>query len=379
MGKRFKHIPFLVQIVTLLTLVIQDAINLSDNDCDFKVVTDYKMLNLSGNSNVIVFILDAFDGEYFNYLLDKDYNMYSDVFEDFTYYKDTLGAYPTTKGALPQILTGVWYENEMPYADYVENAYMNNNIYKCFEENAYSVGIYTGRRYLSSNIDKYENVELGTYKIGNKLDFINNLYKMVAFNYAPHQWKKFFFYDSTNFESQKKLASKHSAYSGDVQTFERKLNIDGIAAFEKNNCFRLYHLEGTHAPYTFGENLVTDENIEYTPYDEAAGCCMLVKKYINKLKDLGIYDNTTIVIMADQGGIGYSQSPIYLVKNRNQTHDFKISDIPMSYEYLPNIWTALIDGVMVDETFVKNCVGREKIEDFYIISGTIRGIGIICQ
>lgn len=354
----------LIQIVTLLTLVIQDAINMSNNDSNTKVVTDNKMLNLSENSNIIVFILDTFDGEYFNYLLDTDYNMCLDVFEDFTYYKDTLGAYPTTKGALPQILTGVWYENEMPYADYVENAYMNNDIYKCLETNAYSVGIYTDRRFLSSDIDKYENVELGTYKIGNKLDFINNLYKMVAFNYAPHQWKKMFFYDSSDFESQRELAAKHSAYSEDVQAFESKLNIDGIDASEKNNCFRLYHLEGTHAPYTFGENLVTDENIEYTPYDEAAGCCMLVKKYIDKLKDLGIYDNTAIVIMADHGGVGYSQNPIYLVKNKNEIHDFRISEIPMSYEYLPNIWTALIGGEMIDETFVKSCKGMRENRRF---------------
>lgn len=346
---------FSVQIVTLLTLVIQGAINLSENDRNSKVVTDYKMFNLSENSNIIVFILDQFDGEYLNYLLDKDYDMYSDVFEDFTYYKDTVGAYPTTKGALPQILTGVWYENEMPYADYVENAYMNNNIYKCFEANAYSVGIYTDRRYLSSDINEYENVELGTYKIGNKLDFINNLYRMVAFNYAPHQWKKIFFYDSTNFEPQKKLMSKHSAYSSDVHAFEKNMKTDGIVASEKSNCFRLYHLEGTHVPYTFGRDLVTDENMEYTPYDEAAGCCMLVKKYINKLKDLGIYDNTAIVIMADHGGVGFCQNPIYLVKNRNEAHDFKISDMPMSYEYLPNIWTAFIDGEMVDETLLKSC------------------------
>ena len=295
--------------------------------------------------------------------MDTDCDTYSDIFKDFTYYKDTLGAYPTTKGALPQILTGVWYENEMPYADYIESAYTNNNIYKCLETNAYSVGIYTDRRFLCSDVSKYENVELGTYKIGNKLKFINNLYKMVAFNYAPHQWKKYFFYNSSDFESQKELAVKNSVYSSDVQTFESNLSIDGIDVSEKNNCFRLYHLEGAHAPYTFGENLVTDENIEYTSYDEAAGCCLLVKQYIDKLKDLGIYDNTAIVIMADHGEGGYAQNPIYLVKNRDEIHELRISDKPMSYEYLADIWTALINGEMVD----------------YTIIGTIHGIGIICQ
>lgn len=352
---------FTIQVVTLLTFAVRDVITLPDNSNIPRVVTDNRMFELSENNNIIVFVLDTFDGAYFNDLLDTDYITYSNILKDFTYYKDTLGAYPTTKGALPNILTGVWYENEQPYAAYVESAYVNNNIYKCFNEKKYSVGIYTSELYLSSDIHQYENVELGTYKIKNKLDFINSMYKIVAFNYVPHQWKRWFYFDSSEFESLKESTVGHSAYSADVKGFEDKLNKEGITVSKMGNCFRLYHLDGVHPPYTFGKDLTTNADMIYDANDEAAGNCMLLKEYFSQLMKSGVYDNATIVIMADHGSGGYAQNPIFLIKNRNETHDFKISDVAMSYEYLPDIWIALINGKVVDETFIKECT--EKGED----------------
>lgn len=355
LGSYLSIFIFSIQIVTLLTFVIRDVINTTENSYKSKVVTDNKLFELSENNNIIVFILDTFDGEYFNYLLDSDYDTYSDILKDFTYYKDTAGAYPTTKGALPNILTGVWYENEQPYDSYVENAYVDNDIYKSFSENNYSVGIYTYETFLGSDIRNYENVELGTYKISNKFDFINSLYKMVAFNYVPHQCKQWFFYESSEFEALKRSAVGHPAYSLDVQKFADKLNKEGITVSKKENCFRLYHLEGVHPPYTFGKDLISDVSMEYSSYDEAAGNCMLIKRYLSELKDMGVYDNTSIVIMADHGDAEYSQNPIFLIKNRDEVHDFRVSDVPMSYEYLSSIWIAFINGDRVDETFIGSC------------------------
>lgn len=356
----------LIQIFTIATLMFQDVMVFSHNKNDSKVVTNKKMLELSAEQNIIVFVLDTFDGNYLNYLLDEDYDTYSDVFQNFTYYKDTLGAYPTTKAALPQILTGVWYENEQPWSDYVSNAYVNNNIYTNIKD--YSTGIYTSAIYLSSDLSIYENVEQGNYEIDNLPKFIKTLYRMVAFNYSPHQLKRYFFFDTDGFSDLKKAANNCEAYTADVQNFAYKLEKAGIKASETQKCFRLYHLDGVHAPYSFGKDLVSNGDTEYNAYDEARGNCMLLRKYFDELRKNGIYDNTTIVVMADHGYIGYAQNPIFLVKNIGEEHDFKVSDIEMSYEYLPDIWMALINGSMVDESFINNCRGTKEYRKFLYYS-----------
>ena len=51
-----------------------------------------------------------------------------------------------------------------------------------------------------------------------------------------------------------------------------------------------------------------------------------MKKYFDKLRNAGLYDKTDIVILADHGNIGYSQNPIFMVKNANELHEFKISN-----------------------------------------------------
>ncbi len=343
---------FAIQLITIVTLIIQNqSVKNEHNSC---VVTDKSLFEYSKNHNVIVFILDTFDASYLKKLLDEDYETYSNIFENFTFYEDTLGAYPTTKGALPYILTGKWYENEQPYTEYVQNAYENNDIYKSLEDNEYSVGIYTSGLYLDDDIDMYDNVEQGTYEIKNLTNFAKKLYNMVAFNYMPHQLKKYFLYNTDDFSELRKVSGNYRAFSPDVQKFAQRLSEEEILFSKEKDCFRLYHLDGTHAPFTFGKDLVSDKNTTYDAYDEAAGNCILMKKYFDKLRNAGLYDNTNIVILADHGNIGYSQNPIFMVKNANELHEFRISTTPMTYEYLSDIWIALINRENVDEQFISN-------------------------
>lgn len=352
-----------IQLITIVTLIIQNySIKKEYNSC---MVTDNSLLEYSKNHNVIVFILDTFDTEYFKALLKEDYETYSNIFENFTLYEDTLGAYPTTKGAMPYILTGKWYENEQPYTKYVQNAYENNDIYKSLEDNEYSVGIYTSGLYLDDDIDIYDNVEQGTYEIKSLTDFAKKLYNMVAFNYMPHQLKKYFIYNTDDFSELRKVSGNYQVFSPDVQKFARRLSEEEILSSKEKDCFRLYHLDGTHAPFTFGKDLISDNNTTYDAYDEAAGNCILMKKYFDKLRNAGLYDKTDIVILADHGNIGYSQNPIFMVKNANELHEFKISNTPMTYEYLSDIWIALINRENVDEQFISSR-NQTKVQRRYL-------------
>ena len=351
----------LIQVVTITTLIIRNGITPARGT---RVTTTKDILDFSSDKNIIVVLLDTYDGDDLNYLLENDYQNQADIFENFTYYKDSLGAYPTTKCALPHILTGRWYQNDVPYTKYVEQSYIDNEIYSAFRANDYSLGMYTNSGFLSPDITLYENIEIGRYRISNKVSFAKKILKIISFNYMPHQAKRYFVYDTAELSSLKKATTDDPVYSEKTLKFKKNYLDKGIKITRQGNLLKLIHLDGVHTPYNFDENLIKNRSKDYTSYDEAAGCNELLKELFHDLMDHDIYDSSTIIIMADHGHVGYCQNPIFLFKNAYEKHKFQISEVPMSWDYFKTIWIALADGSIVDEDFINNCNPQKEERRF---------------
>lgn len=354
---------FLIQIITLGTLYIQ-KVALPEKNNNGIVVTTEKMFDLSEKKNILVFVLDTFDSSDMMLLLNSEEGeLYKEVFDNFTYYPDTLGGYPTTKGALPHILTGVRYENEEAYDEYVRKAYVNNNFYDILNAMDYSIGVYTSSLYVNPECDMYTNITEGEYVVSDYNSFYKNIYKLVAFNYMPHQLKKFFYVSSADFDDLK-ATTEQISFSSNVQSFYNILKSTGIELTEEK-CFRFYHLDGTHAPYTFDKNLQSEEGKKYTVLDEAAGNFKVLEVLFNELKTKGIYDSSTIIIMADHGYNGLSQNPLFMIKNMDEHHEFQISDMEMSYDYLNDIFISLVNNSVISEEFIAKLNSERGLRKFY--------------
>ena len=86
-----------------------------------------------------------------------------------------------------------------------------------------------------------------------------------------------------------------------------------------------------------------------TYYDEVDGTITIIDNYLKYLKNNGIYDNSSIIIMSDHGyNIDNSsngrQNPIFFIKGINESHKFKVSKNKFSYEDLNIIYENLING-----------------------------------
>jgi hypothetical protein len=82
----------------------------------------------------------------------------------------------------------------------------------------------------------------------------------------------------------------------------------------------------------------------------------LIERYLNKLKESGVYDNTAIVILADHGYADNSnsegrQNPFLLIKGRGEKHPFAVNNAPVSHEDLQEAFSRLIDGKQSSEVF----------------------------
>lgn len=80
----------------------------------------------------------------------------------------------------------------------------------------------------------------------------------------------------------------------------------------------MIHLYGSHYPYVHDEYLnpinpsFSDENA----VKASRGVLRILSAYLEHMKDMGVYDSSLIVIMADHGyvGPGMETDPLFLVK-----------------------------------------------------------------
>ena len=125
--------------------------------------------------------------------------------------------------------------------------------------------------------------------------------------------------------------------------------------------FRFIHLLGAHYPYSIDEranDLGTDNS---TKEQQAQGSMYIVAEYLRQLKELGVYDRSTIIITADHGKwfltpepLTTTSTPIMLVKPaKNSSQDDETTEgtqgaavqksgMPVSHhDYLPTVAQAM--------------------------------------
>ena len=81
------------------------------------------------------------------------------------------------------------------------------------------------------------------------------------------------------------------------------------------------------------------------------------------MKQLGIYENSIIVIMADHGYYDLRSNPLFLVKGMNEMHEFRVDDTPISFFDLQNAFSELLDGKTADEIFERE--NSERVRLYY--------------
>ncbi len=196
------------------------------------------------------------------------------------------------------------------------------------------------------NVDSIEkNVKLGT--------FFKQELKYLMFKFFPYPLKRFSSIQSMNFNWAQRRDEYDSYGWGDVYYYNTTLE----QPVEKTNekMFKYIHLEGGHVPYDVDEDvqLIPDESGTYP--EKLVATMKIIKKYLGRLKANGVYDNSTIVILADHGfwfeGTN-RQNPILYIKGKGETHSEMIeSKKQISYEDLAEAFVELLDGKNSEEIF----------------------------
>lgn len=345
----------LVISIEILTLAISGFITNGKKqavDTANVFLTTDREFDVSSSSNTIVYLLDAFDGELMMNLLDQNSDELHEVFADFTFYHNTSGGAAGTKYAIPFILTSTTNDTGHSYTEYLAERFQTSPLFKELRTGKYDTGLYTESAY----VDLTQNVALdnlstsGTLKPTSYLGLYGSMMKMTAFKYMPHVLKRFFWMYSFELSQWKGSGTDYSPYRINDQAFYEAMDKNGGLTISTDEpAFRFYHLKGAHGPY------VLDENFESVPHEKGSkekqglGALRMTAKYLNELKRIGAYDNSTIFIIADHGDHlygheDYSQNPLFMVKVANDHKDFSISDTRLSFKDFDNMLVDALHG-----------------------------------
>ncbi len=331
--------------ITLITVCIQN------NGLQRKPVlcVSHEGLNeMSSDENFVIFVVDAVDSKTFQDLMETEDPDFRDVFEDFTYYPDTLAAYPYTMMAIPQLLTGEWYTAQDDFRAYYTRAMKSSALLSRVRDEQYVRGIYDVMDVVFDDPEffEYENIQKRPFELGNVRTFLADEVRMSFYLYAPWPLKKYEPYALFNLQNQPAADYYYQWYDPWIfHYFE-----DHPIVTRPEKVFRFIHTEGAHPPMRYDKNLNDVEDTPEACYEANIEAAVTVlNRYLTSLKEAGVYDNTAIVILADHGYDDQKhssgrQNPLFLIKGRNESHPMTVSEEPITYDYLPEIYQNLLDG-----------------------------------
>lgn len=315
---------------------------------DVLLVTNENINKISTDKNFLIFLVDATDSKIFEGILNN--SEYKDTFKDFTYYPDTVCAYPFTRDAVPFIFAGIWNENQTTYGEYRQKCFEDSKLLNELKDRNYNMNIYQeGCDHLGKMGQYIDNCKEEIEAI-DTLKYLKQILKYDMFKYFPYPLKQFSRIETMDYNTCMKVGNYEVFRENNVKYYNNLIENNELEKINQKY-FSYVHIEGGHVPFDHDKDLNPIEGGTYEQKTE--GVLHIINEYINRLKANGTYDNSVIIVMSDHGYnfneyVG-RQNPILFIKGINEHHDMITSDKPVSYEDLNEIYMDLLNDKTSEE------------------------------
>lgn len=359
--------------VTLMVLMVP-CLQESEKRPEEGYPTNQDMMSLSDNTNVLVFVLDTYDVNYFKGVL-EEVPEFEEQLDGFIWFDNFAGCYPLTTWAIPFMLSGNYCQQGDPYEQVSINSeerlYLDE-----LAENGYELSLYTQYNLVPHRIGKNAiNYVDADCVISDHKAFTVLLYRLVMCKYFPDICKPAVWLAPNDFEARKRLDSGQQIYATNNLTLVDFLDQQEMTVDADHPQFKFIHLEGTHLPSNideWGHRVEDDSLIEEIP---VKGSLRLVLRYMEEMKALNIYDNSIIIVTADHGVNTLNgdyhdafNSPVFLVKPCNARGPLTVDHTPSSQS---DLGATILDltGIDTDISFYGVSVfdenGERKKKRYY--------------
>lgn len=332
--------------VTTVQLIAAASMPINVKPIDHSVsygLSDANEFVLANDQNTIVFILDMVGNVQMDMALSEYPNML-DEFNDFTYFNNAEGVYRPTFPSITHMLTGQYLDFSFDDAyDWLEYAWTNDRTeayYKRFHDSNIEVDFYSKDTEYEvgsgANIyGKFDNISKYTHVV-DKSYLSMQMTRMSLFRVLPYCLKSKCNVVSKDLDSAVVLEGDADPFEYYTWSFLDKLNNNGglTKSDAVKKALKIYHLSGSHAPRLLDKNLnLTDEDV--SPADAVYSSFRIVELYIDQMKQLGLYDNATIIVTADHGTMeeAIDPQPVFMIKSKGVKRDeTEISNAPISHD-----------------------------------------------
>lgn len=317
-----KIIPYMSALFFLMQLAGTGTSMISTDFSKYKKnYTSYlsyePAMSLSKDENIVVFLVDRMDGDWMDQAVER-YPELKDKFEGFTYYRNNISHNTQTFPSVPQMLTNYMYEGT-EWADYVGKAWDGDTVPKNLKKNGYNVNLlidnlttYSSVAQLKDQCDNIRQCEENNieYNYIGKGGIIPSMTKISLAKLSPYAVKSLYTVGmganlSSDFVRYKTPIEDRMPMATDVESdlrYNDYIRSHPINADSDKKVFNYTHLNGAH---NRSESLVAlfdttgTESIERV--ETLRGDLEIVFYYLDQMKELGVYDNSTIIVLGDHG------------------------------------------------------------------------------
>jgi hypothetical protein len=271
-----------------------------------KFVSYEAALSLNADENILVFIVDKMDVRFLREAL-TDYPDVRDYLDGFTLYENNVTEFNDTLTSVVSMLTQHYYSKGQSIEDYWAEAWARHNIIDTLREHGFAAYLYLD--YLSTyghlgqisgrmdNMRETEGLRLNTG------GFITTISRLSFGRISPYLLKNFFLSTVEPAFGNTLFVFNHDPLSmplpivsetADMQ-FRQYIRQNDLAADSASSVFMVMHLNGAHGG-SFGDVRGNPRNIPGLVYS-----LDVINTYLSKIRDIGIYDNSTVIIVGDHG------------------------------------------------------------------------------
>lgn len=321
---------------------------------NFKLYTNdsIKQHSLYADKNLVIIVLDTFQSDIFEEVIMQNPEIV-DKLNGFTYYPDTAGGYPNTSLSIPLIMTGKFYLNQKPFRDFEKETYLTSSVLK--DLNSYGFDVLVPCTKVLYCSDQFSDSVVRRPIEGwlNKTQ-LSDLFFPTIIRSVPTV--TYFGFQKVRYHLDLLVDRDLMGADDSPRQFKRdnqllKSILTETTTDNTRPAFRFYHFTAPHLPFYLGNagEFQKQTNNRQGQVNHSAGALSFAIEILDRYKELGVYDQTMIVIMADHGfgPLGYrttpedtitnneiyaSAMPLLLVKPFNSHEPLVIDNVPTTFE-----------------------------------------------
>jgi hypothetical protein len=378
-----------MQTLSAVITIRSDAQILQARDVAADLEGRNAAMQFSASKNIVHIVMDGFQSDIFASILnDTSERDFKSELRGFTYFDQHLGAYPYTQLTVPAMLSGKLFQNDIPVETFIEQTMRGPTIVNAAFAAGYEVDI--AAPVALKNVyalGKYSNAfGIATSGHVGAKDFATidaaRLIDLALFRAVPHFAKALVHRDELwVFQAVAQRKSYlHLQYFSDLKFLDDLAT--EMSADRSAPVYKVIHLMLSHRPFVGNQRCEFDGRTggSREAVKTHAQCGFVrVLNVLQRMKDLGIYDSSLIVLMADHGAWvpveNFESStqvsaltvamatPTLAVKPPNAGHSFKVSSAPSSMIDIPATIAdlAALDGDYAGQSVFSIAADAERV------------------